>query len=80
MGRDKKIKILFEIPSKWVDYEDPLFGLGSFFSQRLEPMLRDAVVEKAISQMEIPEIEITKEEIKDRMLTILAERALENAD
>ncbi len=77
---DKKIKILFEVPSKWVDYEDPLFGLGSFFSQRLEPMLRDAVVDKAVSQMEIPDIKITKEEIKDRMLTILAERALKNTE
>ncbi len=73
----KQIKILFQIPEDWVDYEDPLFGFGSFLRQRLDPMLRDAVVEKAVSQMKIPEIKITPEEIKDRMLTIMAEKALE---
>lgn len=80
MKNNKQIRILFKIPEDWVDYEDPVFGLGSLLHSRLEPMLKEAVVEKAVSQMKMPEIKITPEEVKDRMLTILAERALEKDD
>lgn len=73
----KKLKILFEVPEKWVDYESPLFGFGSILGQRLDRALRDQVVQKLTDQMILPEIRISSKEIKDRMLTILAERALD---
>jgi uncharacterized NAD(P)/FAD-binding protein YdhS len=73
----KKIRVMIEIPEDWIDYDDPVFGLGHYVSDRLQPLLREAVIDKALAEMKIPKISITKEEIKDRMLTILAEKALE---
>lgn len=72
----KKIRILFEIPEDWVDYQDPLLGLGSFIHGRFDRMLKEAVVNKAVSQMKMPKIEITDEELRGKILELMAERAL----
>jgi len=77
MSNNKPIRIMFEFPRKWIDYDSPLLGLGSFLGERLDLLLKEKVVEKLMSEMELPDIQISKEEVKDRMLTILAERALE---
>ena len=73
----KKIRILIEIPEKWVDYEDPVFGLGSFVSDRFEVLLKDAIVQQALKKIQLPTIKIASKEVKDKILTILAERVLE---
>ena len=78
--KEKTIKVLIEIPSKWVDFESPL-GLAAFtIRERLDLLLKEKVIDKAVSQMEIPKIQITPEEVKNRMLDILAKRALENRE
>jgi hypothetical protein len=73
----KTIRVLIEIPEKWVDFESPLGFITGSIRQMVERQVKDAIVEQYIAQMEIPEITVTAEEVKDRMLTILAERALD---
>lgn len=74
----KKIKVMMEIPENWVDVDDPLFGMASMLGDRFEKRLLDRAVEEAVKKLTLPVIEINPEEIKDRMLTIMAERALED--
>lgn len=73
---DKKIKVLIEIPSKWVDLESNEVGLLMNLHPKIESMVRDAVVEKVLQQMEVPKIEISKEELKEILLDKLAERVI----
>lgn len=80
LTKNENIKVLFEFPKKWVDFDSPMGMLGDVFRNKLDDLLRDAVVEKVLKKMEIPKIKVTKEEIKDRMLSILAKRALDKDD
>jgi hypothetical protein len=73
----KTIRVLIEIPEKWVDFESPLGFITGSIRQMVERQVKDAIIEQCLSQMEIPEITVTAAEVKDRMLTILAERALD---
>lgn len=80
-GKMKKtIKVLIEIPTNWFDYESPL-GLASIsIRDRLDRLLEEKVVEKAVKKMDISSIKVTKKEIKERILDILARRALETKE
>lgn len=79
-SQEKTIKILVEMPSKWVDFESPM-GLAMYsLKDKLTRLLEEKVIDKAVSKMKIPKITVTPEEIKDKMLDILARKALENKD
>jgi len=73
----KYIQVLVKVPSKWVDFESPLGLIQSIIKGKLNNLLEEKVVEKVLKEMKMPKIKITKEEVKSRMLDILAERALE---
>lgn len=76
---NKTIKISFEIPSKILemDYLEGYRFLGDILEESLRTEIKKAVIEKILPSIEIPEIEITASEIKDRMLEIKAREALE---
>ena len=69
---------MLEIPSKWVDIEDPLMGLGWRVREAFQKKLGQAVAELIEKGFKLPKPEnITPAEVKARMLQIMAERALE---
>jgi len=77
MPKTKTMRVLIEMPSNWWDFDSPT-GLASFhIKQMVERQLKDALVEQYLAKVELPAIRITAAEIKDRMLTLLAERVLE---
>lgn len=76
----KKIKVLIELPSNWLEEsqgEGVLMLLGQI-RERFADRVFDKAVDKALEDLKIPKIEIKPEEIKDRMLSKLAEKALED--
>lgn len=73
----ENIKVMIEIPSNWIDVESPILWVGRSVKDSVESKLKDAFVEQYLTNITLPEIKISPEEIKDRMLQILAERALE---
>jgi hypothetical protein len=73
----KTIEVLLRIPEDWVNPDDPFFGLATFARDKFERVLFDAAVEQALPKLKLPKITITKEEVKERMIEILAERSLE---
>jgi len=76
----KYIQVLVKVPSKWVDFESPLGFTQSVIKGKLTRLLEEKVVEKVLKEMKMPKIKIIKEEVKSRMLDILAERALANKE
>ena len=76
MPKTKTMRVLIEMPSNWWDFDSPT-GLASFhIKQIVERQLKHALVEQYLAKVELPAIRITAAEIKDRLLTLLAERAL----
>lgn len=78
MLKEKKIRVLIEIPEKWFDADSPL-GFASYsMKQMVENQLKEALTEEYIKKVTLPKIKFSKEEIKDRILTLLAERAMQS--
>lgn len=76
----KQIEILIKLPHDYFFQKSELDFLATFggtFRDSFQRKLMDGAVEQALKEVHIPKIEIDPKEIKDRMLTILAERALE---
>lgn len=76
--KNKEIKIQFIIPEGYIDLEEsPIGWLDTTIRDEVRRSLKDTLVEQYLPQIKISKIEITKEEIKEKMLEILAERALD---
>jgi len=83
----KFIEVKIKIPKDWIDDDgisDNRLKLLSLLAGRTqERMKRDVfagAVEKIIEKTKLPKVKITKEEVKDRMLDIMAQRALDGND
>ena len=76
----KDIEILIKVPRGWLSENelDFLTMLGRGLRGKIADRVTEGAVEKILEQIDLPKIIVTKEEIKSRMLDILAERALEN--
>ena len=73
------MKVVIELPDNWIN-EDMTGNLDFMFrtvKQEVAKQVKDRVVEEVLKNTPLPEITITGAEIKDRMITILAERALQ---
>jgi len=76
----KTIKLYIEIPKDWARIDEhtasDISAMLMDTRMLIESKLEDKLLEKAVAQMKVPKIEITEQEIKDRMLDILAKKAL----
>ena len=72
----KKIRILFEIPEKWVDLESPLGLLSPILYRTVQQKLKEALVEEYVNKVEMPEIKIDPEELKKEVLSKMADKAI----
>jgi hypothetical protein len=73
----KNIKVFLEIPEDYIDAESPILFASIEIKRQVERQLKDALVEQYLPNIKLPEIKIDPAEVKDRMLQILAERALD---
>ncbi len=73
----KTIKVYFEIQEDWFDAESPTGWTSMTVRDLVGEKLKETVIKQYLSKITLPKIEIKPEEVKDRILTILAERALE---
>lgn len=70
---------MIEMPSKWWDMDSPIGLVNWTVKQKFEALLRERiekVVSDRVNEMEVPDIKINQNEVKDRMLDILAYKAL----
>lgn len=73
----KELKVYISIPEDWIDSESPTMWAATTIRDMAKEEIKKAVIEQYITKITLPKIEIKAEEVKDRMLTLLAERALE---
>ena len=76
------MKILIEVPDNWLDgdYAGNIEFITRTCKQVITQRLTDKMLDEVIEKTPVPKIEISKEELKSRMLDILANRALEKSD
>lgn len=74
------MKVYFEIKDDWIDYESPTAFVSVSIRQMAQQALTDAFIEQLIKKQKLPKIKVTTKEIKDRMITLLAEKALEQKE
>ncbi len=76
----KDIEVLIKVPRDWLttDDVDILQALTGRTKARVSDEVMDAAVKKIIESIELPKIEINSKEVKDRMLDIMARRALDD--
>lgn len=77
---DKTIRIFIDIPEGYIDVDSPTLWAAQSLRQDIHRSLRDALAEQYLGKIELPEITVTPEEVKDRVLTILAQQAVEKLD
>lgn len=78
--QEEKIEVLIKVPKDWLETNelDILSMFGGRIRDKVKDKILDSAMEKIMKKIKLPNIKITPAEIKNRMLTILAERALEN--
>lgn len=78
--KKEEITIQIKLPSDYFFGKDELNVLCSFagnFHDSFQRNLVSKAVEQALSKIKPPKVRITASEVKEKMLHILAERALE---
>ena len=78
----KKLTFQIKVDEDWLD-QDQLQVIGQWLGhgeKRIKDEVISEIVDKIIAAIKLPEIKIEPKEIKDRMLDILAERALEGGE
>ncbi len=79
MNDKKDIEVSIKVPKGWLSTND--LDFLSLFTGRIKDRVKDKLLDEAtakiMKQIDLPKIKVSPEEIKDRMLTILAEKALE---
>lgn len=78
MKDEKKIRILIKVPENWIDIDSPTLFAGRSIYDMAVKEVKQAVVEQYLKEITLPKVRISAEELKDRMIQILAERALED--
>lgn len=77
MMKTIKYKILVEVPENWIDTDAPQIIFSSAIRGEVERLIQEEIEKNILPTLKLPQVKISKEEVKDRMLQILAEKALE---
>lgn len=71
------MKVMFELPDHWVDFESPLGIVGLTLKEELSKALRDVLIEKYLKNMKMPRIVIKQAELKKEVLRQMAQKIIE---
>jgi hypothetical protein len=81
---EKTIKILIEVPENWIDVDSPTLWAGRAVYNMARDLVKDAIIEQYLNKITPPDFTFTDKElkdgIKDKITTILAERAIKKND
>ena len=82
MSKSKDIEVKIKVPIDYLtrnqlDVMQNILGLSQ---TKVRNDVFSRAVDKIMKEIKIPKIKINKDEVKDRMLTIMAERALDGDD
>ena len=79
MKHRNDIEVLLKVPKDWLSTNElDIFSIfGGHIKDRVKDRLLEEATSKIMKEITLPDIKITPEEIKSRMLTIMAEKALE---
>lgn len=75
--KSKTFRVLFEFPEKWVDLETPTGVLGGTFRSEAWRALLEEFSKRVLDHYKDIKIEITPEEIKTRVIDILAQEQVD---
>ena len=77
--KKNKIRVLIEIPTKWIDTKSivPMAYFGESMAKAIQSLVEEKLTDRMLAKIEMPKIKVNKKEVKEKMLEILAERALE---
>lgn len=76
------MKILIEVPDNWLDgdYAGNIEFITRTCKQVITQRLTDKMLDEVIEKTPVPKINVNKAELKNRIIDILAHRALEKTD
>jgi hypothetical protein len=72
----KTIEVLVKIPANWVQIDGPEVCIGQDIAFRIDGLVIDALADQYLTTLKLPVITITPQEVKDRVIDILAERSI----
>ena len=72
----KTIDVLVKIPADWVQINGPEVTIGQDIAFRIDGLVISALATQFIKQIDLPALTITPDEVKDRVIDILAERSI----
>lgn len=70
------MKVYIEIPDGWIDADSPMLWVSRSVKEEARKVIREEMVKQYLDKIELPELNITTEEIKQRVLDKLAEKAI----
>ena len=72
----KTIEVLVKIPADWVRIDGPEVAIGHDIAFRIDSLVIDALADQYLATLHLPALAITPQEVKDRVIDILAERSI----
>jgi hypothetical protein len=81
MDKTKTYRIIIEVPENWIDADSPIIWASHSIYDEAKSQIKDAVVQQYLSKITLPEMVFTPEELREavkaKIVSLLAERALE---
>lgn len=74
--KPKLVRVLIEIQENWVDFESPLGFASSLIKDEVERKIHTVLVEQYVKKIKLPDLKITKKELKKAVINKMAEEAL----
>jgi hypothetical protein len=75
----KQIEVLVKFPVDWFNFDQTDLTEVLSLRYKIEAILQEELL-KQLPKIELPPIAISSKEVKDKMLTLLAERAISKLD
>jgi hypothetical protein len=78
-SNEEKIEVLIKVPKNWLDLDqlDLLTTLGGSIRHRVSDAILEKATKEIVSKIKLPKFKINVNDVKNKMLSILAQKALE---
>ena len=69
----KTFKVLIEIPEDWFDIDSPILYASAKIRDEARQAVKDAIIEQYLSKIVLPDIQISRDELKEVLLNRMAD-------
>lgn len=73
MSKRKTIRVLLEVPEDWFDLDSPILYASRKIQEDARHAIKEAIIEQYVAKVEMPDIQISKEELKAVILERMAD-------